>query len=158
MIHVLIPFSTRGTNGEQYCSKITSAYTANAFKGTLNTKSHSLVRESIDYTVKLDPNTSLIEIVKNAQSAKGDPRRRFWFGSPCYWFLPLDFFLHVVTPQIIAKPLPRCARLLRLTSTRWDRSWIDSNDPISLGRISYVVVRPLIALQNHHKITRITKF
>lgn len=116
-----------------------------------------MVRESFDYTVKLDPNTSLIEIVKNARSAKGDPRHRFWFGSPCYWFLPLDFFLHVVTPQIIAKPLPRCARLLRLTSTRWDRSWIDSEDPISLGRISYVVVRPLIALQNHHKIIRITK-
>jgi hypothetical protein len=142
----------------QYCSNLThQKKTASASRGTLNTKCHSIVRESIDNTVRLDPSTSLIEIVKNARSAKGDPRYRFWFGSPCYWFLPLDFFLHVVTPQIIAKPLPRCARLLRLTSTRWDRSWIDSEDPISLGRISYVVVRPLIALQNHHKIIQIKK-
>ncbi len=130
---------------------------AEASRGTLNTRSHSIMRESFGDIVKLDPNTSLIEIIKNARSAKGEPRHRFWFGSPCYWFLPLDFFLHVVTPQIIAKPLPRCARLLRLTSTRWDRSWIDSDDPISLGRISYVVVRPLIAVQNHHKIILTTK-
>ena len=102
--------------------------------------------------LKLDPDSSLFTVFKEARSAKGAPRHRFWFGSPCYWFLPLDFALHIVTPQIIAKPFPRCARLLRFTSTRWDRSWIDSGDPIPLGRISYSLIYPLIASQNLHKI------
>ena len=56
---------------------------------------------------KLDPNSSLFTVLKEARNAKGVPRHRFWFGSPCYWFLPLDFALHIVTPQIIAKPFPR---------------------------------------------------
>ena len=132
-------------------------HAAVAIRGLLNTTGHYAIRESLNDTVKLDSNMSLSQIFKNARFAKGEPRRRFWFGSPCYWLLALDFSLHVVTPKIISKPLPRCARLLRLTSTRWDRSWIDSDDPILLGRISYVVVRPLIAQQNHHKIFQITK-
>ena len=126
-------------------------------RGLLSTKGLNAIRESLDHVIILDPNMSLIQLFKNARFTKGESRHRFWFRSPCYWFLPLDFLLHVVTPKIISGPLPRCARLLRLTSTRWDRSWIDSDDPISLGRISYVLVRPLIAQQNHHKIVQITK-
>ena len=148
---------TGGLSASTAQLRLRQKHAAIALRGLLNTKNHYAIRDSVDYTVKLDPSTSLIQIFKNARSAKGEPRHRFWFGSPCYWFMPLDFFLHVVAPKIISKPLPRCARLLRLTSTRWDRSWIDSDDPISIGRISYAVVRPLIAAQNHHKVVRITK-
>lgn len=103
--------------------------------------------------VLLDPNAPFLVILKNARYARGLPRARYWYGSPCYWMIPLDVTVHVILPQVIARPLPRCARLLRLTSTRWDRSWLDSDSPITLGRFSYAIIRPLLAPENNRKIS-----
>ena len=101
----------------------------------------------------LDPNAPFFVVLKSARLARGLPRARYWYGSPCYWFIPLDVTVHVILPQLIARPLPRCARLLRLTSTRWDRSWLDSDRPITLGKMSYAVIRPLLAPENNRKIS-----
>ena len=68
------------------------------------------------------------------------PRSRYWFGSPCKWSKKCDVLVHIVVPHAIRPVLPRCAHLLEICSTRWDRSWLDHRLPLYVPKIVYIVL------------------
>lgn len=44
---------------------------------------------------------------------------RFWFRSPCYALMWLDFVVHVLLPAMMRERHPRIAQMLKNTSPRW---------------------------------------